>query len=159
MERTIFGSNTLLFIKEIPWPVISVPQGKEYGEGIRNAGLACDFREVVESLPLKKIEQFITTTGARLHVLNVDHDNKRFNAETPEQSLLLHTALEKLNPQYHFIEHKDIEDGINEFAEKNNLDLIIAVPKKHKLLEGLFKKSSTRQLVFESYVPVMCVHD
>ncbi len=58
-----------------------------------------------------------------------------------------------------FIKHKDIEDGINEFAETHDLDLVIAIPKKHRLLDGLFKKSSTRQLVFESHVPVMCVHE
>ena len=159
VERTLFGSNTLSFIKHLSWPVICVPQGKEYGKGIQKAGLACDFREVVDTIPLKTIENFISTTGAALHVLNVDYNNKRFSPDTPEQSLLLHTALEKLNPQYHFIEHEDIEDGINEFAEKNNLDLIITVPRKHKLLESLFKPSSTRQLVFQSHIPVMCVHE
>ena len=40
----------------------------------------------------------------------------------------------------------------------NNLDMVIAIPKKHKLMDGLFRKSSTKQLVFESHVPVMCVH-
>lgn len=72
---------------------------------------------------------------------------------------MLHTMLEDVNPSYHFIEQKDIEEGINQFAEKNNLDLIIAIPKKHKLLEGIFKPSSTKQLVFQSHIPVMCVHE
>jgi hypothetical protein len=94
-----------------------------------------------------------------LYILNVDHDNHQFKADTPEQSALLHNQLGDLKPEYHFIVHKDLEDGINEFAEKNNLDLIITIPKKHKLLESLFKRSSTKQLVFESHVPVMCVHE
>ena len=93
-----------------------------------------------------------------LHVLNVDHDNQKFKADTPQQSVLIHTVFEELNPQYHYLENRDIEDGINEFSETNNLDLVITIPKKHKLLEGLFKKSSTKQLVFQSHVPVMCVH-
>ena len=97
--------------------------------------------------------------NGELHILNVDYDNRQFNAETPEQSALLHSMLEELKPQYHFIKCRDIEEGINEFADQNNLDLVIAIPKKHKLLEGLFKRSSTRQLVFESHVPVMCVHE
>ena len=78
--------------------------------------------------------------------------------DTPAQVVLLQTALEDVSPQYHFIQHKDVEDGINQFAEKNNLDMIIAIPKKHKLLESLFRKSSAKQLVFQSHVPVMCVH-
>ena len=159
LERTLFGSTTLSAIRHLMTPVIAVPVGKEYGNGIRKIGLAADFREVVESTPLQSIRQIVEEFKAELHVLNVDYQNKQFRPDTPQESALLHAGLQELKPQYHFIEHPDIEDGINEFAEKNNLDLIIAIPKKHKLLEGIFKKSSTRQLVFESHVPVMCVHE
>lgn len=158
LERTLFGSTTLTAIRHLKWPVIAVPKGKQYGSGIRKIGLASDFREVVESIPFDTIKQFVSAFNAELHILNVDYNNRQFKPDTPEQSALLHTALESLKPQYHFIEHPDIEDGINSFAEKNNLDLIIAIPRRHKLLEGLFRKSSTRQLVFESHVPVACMH-
>lgn len=159
VERVLFGSNTLSVIKHLSWPVIGVPIGKEFGNGIKKIGLACDFREVKESTPIPAIRALVKELQAELHVLNVDHNNQHFNADTPVQSALLHTALGDLNPQYHYIEHRDIEDGINEFAEKNNLDLVITIPKKHKLLESLFKKSSTKQLVFQSHVPVMCIHE
>ena len=159
MERALFGSNTLTAIKKLHWPVICVPPGKEFGKGIKKIGLACDFREVVKTTPAHAIKDLVKEFNGELHVLNVDYDNRQFSSETPEQSALLHSMLEELKPQYHFIKCRDIEEGINEFADENNLDLVIAVPKKHKLLEGLFKKSSTRQLVFESHVPVMCVHE
>jgi nucleotide-binding universal stress UspA family protein len=159
VERALFGSNTLKVIKHLSWPIICVPIGKEYGNGIKKIGLACDFREVKETTPVPIIRTLVKEFRAELHVLNVDHDNKHFKADTPMQSGFLHTAFEELNPQYHYIEHKDIEDGINEFTEANNLDIVITIPKKHKLLEGLFKKSSTKQLVFESHVPVMCLHE
>jgi nucleotide-binding universal stress UspA family protein len=159
VERTLFGSNTLTAIKHLTCPVICVPKGKEYGKGVQKIGLACDFREVVETTPVSEIKEFVKEFHAQLFVLNVDYDNQQFRPDTPEQSALLHSGLEEVHPEYHFITHKDIEDGINEFAESHNLDLVIAIPKKHKLLEGLFKKSSTKQLVFESKVPVMCVHE
>lgn len=159
VERTLFGSNTLTAIKHLAYPVICVPKGKEYGKGIRKIGLACDFREVVETTPVSEIREFVKEFHAQLFVLNVDHDNQQLRPDTPEQSALLKAGLEEIHPEYHFITHRDIEEGINEFAEKNDLDLVIAIPKKHKLLEGIFKKSTTRQLVFESHVPVMCVHE
>lgn len=159
VERALFGSNTITAIKHLEYPVICVPKGKEYGQGIRKIGLACDYKEIAETTPVSAIREFVKEFHAQLFVLNVDHDNHQFKPDSPEQSVLLHTALEDVHPGYHFITSKDIEDGINEFAETHNLDLIIAIPKKHKLLEGLFKKSSTRQLVFESHVPVMCMHE
>ncbi|MFM2138691.1 MAG: hypothetical protein RJA57_998 [Bacteroidota bacterium] len=159
IERVLFGSNTLTVIRHLTWPVISVPPGKVYGNGIRKIGFACDFRDIVENTPANAIRDLVRAFGAELHILNVDYQDKRFEADTPEQSALLHTLLEDLRPQYDFIEHRDIEDGINAFAEKNNLDLIIAIPKKHKLLEGLFRTSSTKQLVFQSHIPVLCIHE
>jgi nucleotide-binding universal stress UspA family protein len=159
IEKVLFGSNTLTAIRHLTWPVICVPPGKTFGTGIKKIGFACDFRDVVKATPAQSIKEFAKEFNAELHVLNVDYHNHHFKPEAREESLLLHTMLEDAHPQYHFIEHKDIEDGINEFAEKNNLDLVISIPKKHKLLEGLFKASSTKQLVFHSHIPVMCVHE
>jgi nucleotide-binding universal stress UspA family protein len=159
VEKILFGSTTLTAIRHLTWPVIVVPPGKEYGKGIEKIGFACDFKKVVESTPVQFIKQMVKEFNAELHVLNVDHESKHFTPDTPEESLMLHTLLEDLDPKYHFIDNVDVEDGINEFAEANNIDLLITIPKKHGLLEGLFKPSSTKQLVKQSHVPVMCVHE
>ena len=159
VERILFGNTTLTAIRHLTWPVIVVPPGKEYGTGIKKIGFACDFTKVVESTPVQFIKNMVKEFGAELHVLNVDYDNRHFKPETPEESLMLHELLGDLDPKYHFINHPDIEDGINEFAETNNIDLLITIPRKHKLLDSLFKHSSTKQLVTQSHVPVMCVHE
>ena len=158
MERVLFGSTTLTTIRHLSWPVIVVPPGKKYST-IRKIGFACDFREVVNTTPTHFIKDFVKEFNAELHVLNVDYKNSHFKPDTPEESVLLHTMLEDLNPKYDFIEDPNIEAGIERFAEKNNLDLVITIPKKHKLLEGLFRKSHTKDLIFHSHLPIMCVHE
>jgi nucleotide-binding universal stress UspA family protein len=65
--------------------------------------------------------------------------------------------LSGLNPTYDFIENKDVDEGINEFATKNNLDLIITLPKKHRFIESLFEKSFTRELIHHTSIPLMCI--
>ena len=159
VERMLFGSTTLTAIRHLKWPVIVVPPGKEYGAGIKKIGFACDFNKVIENTPVQFIRNMVKEFSAELHVLNVDYEQRHFKPDTPEESLMLHTLLEDLNPKYHFINHKDVEDGINEFAETNNIDLLITIPKKHSLLDNLFKHSSTKELVTHSHVPVMCVHE
>jgi nucleotide-binding universal stress UspA family protein len=159
IESLIFGSTTLTAIRHLSWPVIAVPPGKEYGKGIKKIGFACDFREVEATTPVEIIKQFVKDFDAELHILNADHNNKSFSAETAKETFKLHYLLDDINPHYHYINHPDVEDGINEFAETNNMDLIIAIPKKHKLLDGIFKPSSTKQLIFQSHVPVMCIHE
>jgi nucleotide-binding universal stress UspA family protein len=157
-ERVVFGSKTLSAIRHLHIPVICVPPGKTFGKGIKKIGFACDCKEVVATTPTRIIRDLVKNFDAELHVLNVNTDGKR-EEEKPEQTVLLETLLSDLHPEYHFLEHTDIEDAINEFAEKNNLDLVISIPKQHKLVEKIFRKSSTRQLVYESHVPVMCIHE
>ncbi len=159
IENLLFGSTTLTAIRHLSWPIICVPPGKEYGTGIKKIGFACDFKEVKETTPVSLIKEMVNEFGAGLHILNVDYNNKEFRPETPEQTFKLHDLLKEITPTYQFINHPDVEDGINEFAEKNNMDLIIAIPKKHKLLDGIFKPSSTKQLIFQSHIPVMCLHE
>lgn len=159
MERVLFGSTTLKTIRHLKWPVIVVPPGKEYGNGIKKIGFACDFDKIVESTPVHFIKDMVKEFGAELHVLNVDYENRHFKPETPEESLMLQTLLEDLGPNYHFINNKDVEKGLNDFTERNNIDLLITIPKKHSVLESLFRHSNTKELIIQSHVPVMCVHD
>jgi nucleotide-binding universal stress UspA family protein len=158
LERLFLGSNTLTAIRHLSFPIIVVPPGAVFS-GIKKIGFACDFSEVVESTPADKIIEVCHTFHAQLHVLNVDYKSRNFRPETPEESLLLHTMLEDLHPVYDYIEHQDVVDGIHQFAETRGFDLLITIPKKHRLLSGLFQKSHTRELVFHSHIPIMCIHE
>jgi nucleotide-binding universal stress UspA family protein len=157
-ENLVYGSVALTAIRHLEWPVLCIPAGKDYGTGIKKIGFACDFRQVKKTTPVQKIKDVTREFNATLHILNVDNDNKHFDTDTPSQMYLLNELFNDINPDYHFINNPDVEDGINEFAEINNLDLLIAIPQKHKLLDGIFKPSSTKQLIFQSHIPVMCLH-
>ncbi|MFM2117242.1 MAG: hypothetical protein RL316_432 [Bacteroidota bacterium] len=159
LEQVLFGSNTLMAIRHLSWPVICVPPGKKYGTGIKKIGFACDYEKVVASTPTPFIKDLVKTFGAELHVLNINQDGKERSEEIPEQSILLQTLLGDLKPEFHFIQHKDIEDGINDFAIRNELDLVITIPKKHSVVERIFKGTSSKQLIYHSNVPIACVHE
>ena len=62
-----------------------------------------------------------------------------------------------LKPSYHFITNDNTDEGIMDFAEKNSIDLLLVLPKRHSLLDKLISKSHTRQLVLHSHVPVMAI--
>jgi nucleotide-binding universal stress UspA family protein len=158
VERLFLGSNTLTAIRHLTYPVIVVPPGAVFS-GIKKVGFACDFNEVVETTPSDQIHEVCKTFNAGLMVLNVDYKNRHFKPETPEESILLHTMLGDLNPDYQYIDNPDVTEGINAFAETNGVDLIITIPKKHKLLSGLFQKSHTRELIFHAHIPIMCIHE
>lgn len=155
--RFFLGSNSVSIISKVSVPIFIIPPGVRF-KPMRKIGLATDLRDVVESTPVAKIRAIVQFFNAELHVLNVDYQRRHFSPGTPEETMNLDSLLAGMNPIYDFIENKDISEGLNDFAEKRDLDLLITLPKKHSPLERFFEKSTTRELIHEAHIPLMCVH-
>jgi len=158
-ERAFFGGRTVEALKQIEWPLIIVPPNAGF-RNIRKIGFACDFREVVESVRVKEIKDLVHEFKAEFHVIHINEGGgEPYSGEMIEESGFLQEMLRDLNPKYHFINEPEIEKGISDFAEKNNLDLLIIVPKWHNLLSKIFQHRHSRKLVLHTHVPVMAIHE
>ena len=155
-ERLFFGSHAVHAMKNLRWPIITVPPEARFSF-FKKVGLACDFDKVIDSTPVDEIKMLVHDFHAELHILNTG-SKKEFEPELVFESGLLQEMLAALKPNYHFISNKDTDEGIIDFAEKNDIDLLIVLPKRHGLLDKLIYKSHTKQLVLHSHVPVMALH-
>ena len=155
--RFFMGSNSISVISKVGVPVFVIPPGVRF-RPFKQVGLATDLEAVVENTPVSKIKEVVQFFDAELHVLNVDYHRRHFTPGTPGETLNMDSLLAGMNPMYDFIENKNIDEGLNDFAEKNNLDLLITLPKKHSMLERFFEKSTTRELIHETHIPIMCIH-
>jgi len=160
-ERMIMGSTTLNAIKHIKCPVIVIPPGTTYN-GIRRIGLACDFENVVQSTPVEYIKNLVKEFGADLYVLNV-RDKKEAESDWEKPSsmdaLYLDSMLEEVRPNYVQLTGKNVVDSITSFAENNNLDLVMVIPKKHRFIDSLFHKSQSKELITHAHIPIVSIHE
>ena len=158
-ERLFFGSNTLSAMKNLSWPLIVVPPEGKF-KSIRKIGLACDLKRVVETAPVEEIKTLVKQFRAELHVIHVNREEeKTYTQEIIEESGLLQEMLDDLHPVYDFLNNVNIDEGLSEYAEKNDLDMLIVIPKKHGLFDKFFHKSHTKELIMHTHVPVMSVHE
>ena len=155
--KFFLGSNTQSIVEHVNTPVLVIPPGATF-KPFKKIGLATDMKGVIEHTPVEPIRELVSFFDADLHVLNVDYERRHFTSNTPEESLHMDMLLSGMNPVYDFIENKDVEDGLQEFAEKNNLDLLITLPKKQHFLEKILEKSVTRDLIYHTNLPLMCIH-
>ena len=156
MERVLFGSTTQSVIRELQWPLLLVPKGTEYGKGIRKAGLAWDFTKTGGPIPSTEIVSIIKTLKASLHVVHVELDMSQTTQSVVDNTL--QDSLSPVTPSYHHVQDVALGDGISNFAEKNNFDLLITLPRKHSFLESIFSKTATKELIQGSHIPVLCIH-
>jgi nucleotide-binding universal stress UspA family protein len=158
IAESLIGSFAIDVSRKATVPVIVVPPEAAFSD-IKEVMLACDFSKVVETTPVAPIKKILDETKAKLFVINIDHKNKNFTAETPFESLMLDTLLQGYNPEYHFIDDTDFVHAINKFALEKQVDLIITIPKKMGWFDALFHKSHTKTLAYHSHVPLMVVHE
>lgn len=160
-ERMIMGSTTLNAIKHIKCPVIVIPPGTTYN-GIRKIGLACDFKNVVQSTPVEYIKNLVKEFGADLYVLNVQdkkEDEDDWQEPPTMDTVYLDSMLEEVRPNYVQLTGKNVVDSITSFAENNNLDLVMVIPKKHRFIDSLFHKSQSKELITHAHIPIVSIHE
>ncbi|MCO5237284.1 MAG: universal stress protein [Chitinophagaceae bacterium] len=157
VERLLVGSSTLSAIRNLTTPVLVVPPRASF-HGVQRIGFACDFKRVAERTPVAPIKEWVNAFNAELHVLNVDEKDKNVR-DTAGESVILHDLLDDLNPRFAYVDNPEVEKGISSFAEEKKLDVLIVIPRKHRLLEALFQKSHTKNLAFHSHIPILSVHE
>lgn len=157
-QKLLMGSTTLTAIRHLKSPVFIVPTWTVY-HGVKKIGLACDFKQLQETMPVQLIKNLVKEFRAVLHILNVNEDGRRNTREVEEQSANLESLLGELKPIYHFVNGRNVEEEINRFAELNNLDMLEVVPKKHRLYEGMFHNSVSREVVSHAHIPILAIHE
>lgn len=158
-ERLLSGGKTVAALRRLQWPLLIIPPLARF-RGFKKIGLACDLREVIESVRVQEIQEFIRDFGSELHVLHVSKENRdTYSDGTIEESGYLQEMLVSMHPRYHFIHESHVEEAIMEYAEKHHIDMLIVIPKTHTIVYNVFHKNHAKQLALYSTIPIMSLHE
>ena len=156
-ERLLFGSHTVYALRHLLWPLITVPPNAQF-KAIKKIALACDFESVIETIPVDEIKTLARDFNAELQVVNTGNNNS-YNPDLVFGSGMLQEMLQPLQPTYHLITNDNTDEGIMNFAEENQIDLLLVIPKRQSLLDKLMlHRSHSREIILHSHVPVMALH-
>lgn len=150
------GSHIINISKLSPVPVIVVPPRYNF-ERVTRIVVACDFNRVTETLPLEGLKKLLSKKKLELLVVNVDDNNTHDSgdAERAARETRLYDILKPYHPKYSFINGKNVINGILQFAEDNDAQLVIALPHKYSFLQSLMHTSVSIKLTKSSAVPVL----
>jgi nucleotide-binding universal stress UspA family protein len=159
IEKIFFGSTAVNAMKHLPWPLVVVPPEARFTE-IKKIGLACDLKKVDETIPFSEIRSLVKQFDAELYVLHINsRDEEKFGTVEMIEARSLQNMLEDIHPVYRFLENDDIENGLEEFAETHQIDLLLVVPKRHNIIDKLFHQSNSKKMVLHTHVPLMAIHE
>ena len=157
LSRLVVGSNTIRTIQQLTYPVLVIP-AKAVFTPVRRIGFACDYKKIIETTPLEPIKKIIHDFNAELYVLNIIYNGKGDN-DIAQDDLYITESLKDFNPKYQTVLSDDTVSGINWFAEQQKIDWMVLIPRKHNLTEKLFSRSTTKTLIYQTHMPVLCLQE
>jgi nucleotide-binding universal stress UspA family protein len=152
-ERFLSGSNTLAAVRNIPYPLLIIPDICAF-KSIRKIALASDLENTTSNQTIAVIKEWLSFFKASLIIINVTKD-KPSSSESLVNSIHIQNQLGKFHPEFHFVDNDKIEDGIDEFIEADNPDLLIVVPQSH----SLFHKSQSKPFLLHCKIPVLSISE
>ncbi len=156
LEEVMIGSTATSVARHTHVPVIIVPPQAKFSP-LKHMVLACDFKKVDEGIPVAAIRTLLQITNAHLTILHIEeHENSNDNYGSQKQ--ILSELFKGHEPAFEVHKSHDFVEGVNEFSENHEADVIITLPRKHGIFERLFKRSHTKHLAFHTNIPLMCIH-
>ncbi|MBW8684524.1 universal stress protein [Chitinophaga rhizophila] len=154
LEKFLVGSHSIRIMENCEYPLVIVPEDSRLLLPQRIL-LAVDFEVLREGKALPGLVTLLNSLQPEaLFAVNVAGDDE-YSPEAKQDIAQMHQLLEKYPVTFHYLKKDDVTEGITDFATANNIALIIALHEKKGLLATLFQKSVSKQLAWNSNVPLL----
>lgn len=144
-------------LKMLRAPVLLVPESAPI-RPIRKLVYACNYRYAGPArTPVEAIKEWVSEIGAGLSVLHTDKAQQGTDPEQAAGERWLRTALEPLQPAYHWVVDPDFLHGLRTFLSTHPVDCVLAVPRRYGFWESLFHQSRTKALARMNKLPILAI--
>jgi nucleotide-binding universal stress UspA family protein len=151
------GSFSLAATKYLECPLIVVPKGYHF-RSIEKIGFACDMDNVLDHIPIRGIRTVFDNFNAKMEVLYVSDPGETMLPEVLRESRFIQICLAHYQPEIKILTNEDVRDGLNDFAVRTGIDLLLILPKERNFIDRIFHKSISKGMALHPGVPIMIVH-
>jgi nucleotide-binding universal stress UspA family protein len=156
--ETIIGSNATEVIAKSTCPVLAIPSNAKF-KPIEKVVFAFDYHEIKNELSLRRLKELIQLLHVEVYILNVVKHGALVSADQSISGTILEDYIQDTEHSFHFSENENVVEGINEFIEEKNADMLVMIPRKHTLFERLFNRSLTKKMAFHISIPLLTIPD
>lgn len=159
LSEKLIGSVTTTLIRKAKCPVLAINDKVKF-KAIKKIVIASDYQKIDDKSIMNPIKEFVKLFKSHIYILNVSREKELISAtKKTTGGAQLANLFEGLSHSFNFVENEDIVEGINEFVNEHNIDLIVMVPRKHTLFENIFKERNTKRMAFHTHIPILALHE
>jgi nucleotide-binding universal stress UspA family protein len=151
------GSVTTDAIREAFCPVIAVPDDAVFRDFDRIL-YATDL-DAADKRPVHELVLFAARFGAEVHFVNINSDLDK-SEEVVEKLIESVTDEKEHAVAFHVatLDDRDLAAALNRYAEANRIDLVAMSTRHRGFFQGIFHRSSTKQVALHAHKPVLVLH-
>ncbi|MBX2828293.1 MAG: universal stress protein [Flavobacteriaceae bacterium] len=158
LKEVTVGSRTGEVIARVKCPILIVPEFARF-EPISNIVLPTDFHSYYKNKILLTLVEIIEQHQPTLHILHLTDKEKAMSDEQLEHLNFLMDFLEDRSHAFHFCPKVPMEEGLAEFVEDNNVQLIAMVAKNINFFQRLLFKTSAEKVSYHTKIPFLVLHE
>jgi nucleotide-binding universal stress UspA family protein len=158
VERGFAGSTMVDVIRNSNFPVCVVPEAAVLAP-VTNVLFAWNSKHILSPAALARLDLTLALLKAKVTILTVEKRNLHIKHDAGDAGQSLLKELDKHKPVHKRVEGDDVAENIFHYVESQHISMIVAMPEYYNLLEGIFHHSTTQQLIYQSMVPVLTLHE
>jgi len=156
ITEMILGSNAASIIEKATVPVLAIPGNAVYKE-INNLVYAYD--DIKSGLPsFKWLLEFANIYDSEitlLHIIETGKDTMDLNQKEFEK-IKQSVTYDKIRLE--LVKEENILEGINDYVNSNNVDVLAMAIRKRTLLDKIFSRSLTKKMAYHTRIPLLALH-
>lgn len=152
--KKLIGSNAYHVMTEATCPVLAVPPAARF-QGMKNIVFACDIYNPIEPAAIQLLKTFSAAFGAKVDIVHVQEDLSLADSIQKKVVARLNAQLEGIDHSFEIVEGEEVDQSLRHFLENRPADLLYLLPRHQDMIERLFKGSVSREVIYQSYLPVL----
>ncbi len=154
--RRLFGSVVITLVRRTEIPLLVVPETVRYTR-IATLALATDsdLDPDSDSHLLDTLRELGERYHSKVYLVRVATSKFHSFHEVLNPVPRICKAMQPVSAEYQTIENKDIIEGLRQFITAYKINMLALLPHKQSRLERWFYRSITREMVFETQVPLL----
>jgi nucleotide-binding universal stress UspA family protein len=152
-------TKTSKLVLAAPYPVLVVPSHAEREFRLKKIALVLGPREIDDPNDLATLLAVARTYNAQVTVLTIENRpvTYGYSEEEERNERLLEYYLESFYSHHAYIRNEDVVQGIFEYVDQHEIDMIAIFPRNHSRTENTSEGRLTRILALQSSTPLLAI--
>ncbi|MGB5480334.1 MAG: universal stress protein [Eudoraea sp.] len=156
-KEIFLGSNTVYVLRKAIAPVLVIPENYTF-QKIQKILLPSDYLTNYKDNELSTAIKMVKMNKAKLIVLHVKEEYD-LTASQDENKMALYRRLDGLSTTLTELKGSLMPNAILNYVQKNGIDLLMMMNRKHSFFERIFEKQNVDQIGFHIKIPFLVIRD